>query len=99
MLAFARRSNESFTIGDDIIVTILRCGLGRVTIGVSCPRDLSIDRLAESESFAWRLRKLQQGANWAAPTAKQIAAAERLELPPLDRRPFVRAGAGKGGAL
>ena len=44
MLVLARKQNESIQIGDDVRVTILHIGRGRVQIGIEAPRDVQIRR-------------------------------------------------------
>jgi len=44
MLILSRKLNESIKIGDDITVTIVRLGRGRVQIGIDAPEDVRIRR-------------------------------------------------------
>ena len=45
MLAFTRRPNESFLIGEDIIVKVIgRDERGNVRIGIDAPRSVSVHR-------------------------------------------------------
>ena len=44
MLVISRKINESITIGDNIVVTILAIEGDRIKIGIDAPRDLTILR-------------------------------------------------------
>jgi carbon storage regulator len=44
MLILSRKLHESIKIGDDITVTIVRLGRGRVQIGIEAPEDVRIRR-------------------------------------------------------
>jgi carbon storage regulator len=44
MLILTRRTGERLCIGDDIVVTILAVKGGQVRIGITAPRDVTIDR-------------------------------------------------------
>jgi carbon storage regulator len=44
MLVLSRKENETIVIDTNIRVTILRCGQGRVRIGIQAPEDVSIKR-------------------------------------------------------
>lgn len=44
MLILGRRVGETLHIGDDVVVTIQRIEGGRVTVGVSAPRDVIVLR-------------------------------------------------------
>lgn len=44
MLVLSRKMNEEIVIGDNIRITVVEIGPGRVKIGVSAPRDVSVDR-------------------------------------------------------
>lgn len=44
MLVFRRQEGESFLVGQDIEVRILRVGRGRVKLGIIAPRDVGIVR-------------------------------------------------------
>lgn len=55
MLILSRKLHESIKIGDDITVTIVRLGRGRVQIGIEAPGDVRIRREevpAELDLFA-----------------------------------------------
>ncbi len=66
MLVLARKQNESIQIGDDVRVTILHIGRGRVQIGIEAPRDIQIRRTelptAEDEWTAPPPQTLAKGA-------------------------------------
>ena len=44
MLVLSRRRDESIVIGEDIVVTIVEVGRGRVRLGISAPSSVSIRR-------------------------------------------------------
>lgn len=44
MLVLSRKVGESFVIGDDIMVTVVRIAGGGVRIGIEAPRDYNIVR-------------------------------------------------------
>lgn len=44
MLILSRRSNETIRIGEDVSVTVLEIRGNQVRIGVSAPREVSVDR-------------------------------------------------------
>ena len=44
MLVFTRRIGESFMIGDDIKVTVLKTVNGNVRVGIDAPESVSIHR-------------------------------------------------------
>jgi carbon storage regulator len=44
MLVLTRKPGESLMIGDDIEITVLRVGDGRVRIGIRAPRDVRLFR-------------------------------------------------------
>ncbi|MCE9608055.1 MAG: carbon storage regulator [Planctomycetia bacterium] len=55
MLILSRKLHESIRIGDDITVTIVRLGRGRVQVGIDAPDDVRIRREeipAELDMFA-----------------------------------------------
>lgn len=45
MLILSRRVQESIVIGDDITIQILDMRGGEVSLGVTAPRNISVDRL------------------------------------------------------
>lgn len=58
MLVLTRKENETIVINNDIRVTIIHCGRGRVKIGIEAPPEVSIKRseLVERDAqFADRL--------------------------------------------
>ena len=44
MLVLARKQGESIRIGEDVVLTVLHIGRGRVQIGIEAPRDVPIRR-------------------------------------------------------
>jgi len=44
MLVLTRKLNEKITIGDDIELTVVAIGNGRVRIGITAPADVPIGR-------------------------------------------------------
>ena len=44
MLVLSRKENETIVIDGNIHVTIVRCGRGKVRIGIEAPDDVSINR-------------------------------------------------------
>jgi len=44
MLVLGRRQGEQITIGDEIVISIVRTGGGTVRIGVEAPKSLSVRR-------------------------------------------------------
>lgn len=44
MLVLTRKQGEELVINDDIIVTVVSCGNGRVRLGVKAPQHISVDR-------------------------------------------------------
>lgn len=44
MLVLSRKADEQIVIGDEIEITVLEVRGNRVKLGVSCPRDMSIQR-------------------------------------------------------
>lgn len=48
MLVLGRRQGEQITIGDDIVISIIRAGSGSVRIGVEAPRSLPVRRRANA---------------------------------------------------
>jgi carbon storage regulator CsrA len=44
MLVLTRKSNESIVIGDNVRVTVVEIGPGRVRIGIEAPKSVRVDR-------------------------------------------------------
>lgn len=44
MLVMSRRLSESIYIGSNIVVTVVSVDRGRVRLGVSCPREVPVNR-------------------------------------------------------
>lgn len=52
MLVLSRKVGESISIGDDVVVTVLRITGTEIRLGVEAPRDVAInrrERLADEE--------------------------------------------------
>ena len=43
-LCLTRKPGESFRIGDDITVTVTKCGIGRTTVSIQAPRSTKVLR-------------------------------------------------------
>lgn len=52
MLVLTRRARQSFTISDDITVTVLDIGDGLVRFGIDAPKDVTILRSEVSDRDA-----------------------------------------------
>jgi len=44
MLILSRKANESIRIGNDIVVTVVELGRGRVRLGIEAPREVPVHR-------------------------------------------------------
>ena len=44
MLILSRKAHQSICIGDDVLITILSIGRGRVKVGIEAPEDVHVDR-------------------------------------------------------
>jgi len=44
MLVLSRKAGERIYIGDDIVVTVITSGNGKVRLGIEAPSHVSIDR-------------------------------------------------------
>ena len=62
MLVFRRQQGESFRVGDDVEVRILRVGKNHVKIGVVAPRQVEILRTELSQ-----LNRQAMLPDWSAP--------------------------------
>lgn len=51
MLILTRKIDESIVIGDDIVIKVISVEDGKVKLGVSAPRDISIHRLEVYQSI------------------------------------------------
>lgn len=49
MLTLSRKSGEVICIGDSIRITVIDIGRGRVRLGISAPKNVSVDRLEVRE--------------------------------------------------
>ena len=83
MLVLARKQNESIQIGDDVRVTILHIGRGRVQIGIEAPRDVQIRRTELSTPED----------EWTAPPPRTLAQAAKTPRPTPSARPIQAAAA------
>ena len=67
MLVLTRRSGESITIGDDIIVTVISASGGQVRLGITAPRSVQVLReeiyKAMKEENREAARGLRHGKN------------------------------------
>lgn len=44
MLVLSRKTNETLVVGDNIVITIVDIGAGRVRIGVAAPSEIPVVR-------------------------------------------------------
>lgn len=44
MLVLSRKKNETICIGDNIEVTVVEIGPGKVRLGIKAPKDVRVDR-------------------------------------------------------
>lgn len=44
MLVLTRKKNESIRIADDIVLTVVRIGGGKIKLGIECPRKIPVRR-------------------------------------------------------
>lgn len=44
MLVLSRKAGEKIVVGNDIVITVVEVGRGRVKIGVQAPRTTVVDR-------------------------------------------------------
>jgi carbon storage regulator len=72
MLTFTRRAGERIVIGDDIEVTILDVGGGRVRVGVTAPRSIPIHRGEVVERIEAENRRALQSAAVEAPQGAEV---------------------------
>lgn len=79
MLVFRRQAGESFMVGGDVEVRILRVGRGHVKVGVIAPREVDIVRTEIS-----RLNRQAVLKQWSAPEVAQSLknVADRLRSGP-----------------
>ena len=54
MLVLTRKLGESIVIGDRVVVTVVKLGLGEVRLGIEAPREIAVFR----EEIAPRLHPL-----------------------------------------
>ena len=45
MLVLTRRLNESITLGDDIVLTVIEVRGDQVRLGINAPRDMAVHRM------------------------------------------------------
>ena len=75
MLVLTRRSGESITIGDDIIVTVISASGGQVRLGITAPRSVQVLREEIHKAMQAENREAAQGVRHR----KQLAGvADRL---------------------
>jgi len=72
MLTFTRRAGERIVIGDNIEVTILDVGGGRVRVGVTAPRSIPIHRGEVVERIEAENRRALQSAAVEAPQGAEV---------------------------
>ena len=78
MLTLTRREGESIAIGDDIEITIVDVGRGKVRIGISAPRHLAILR---SEVLVRIEEENRRAATALSPAPSSDAANGRIVFP------------------
>ena len=61
MLVLTRKPGESIVIGDDIVLTVVDLGRGRVRLGLTAPRNVSIQREELCSQATQRARELGGG--------------------------------------
>lgn len=44
MLVLSRKKNESFLVGENIVVTVLRIEGDKIKLGIDAPADVEVDR-------------------------------------------------------
>ena len=44
MLVLSRKQGERLVVGDDITITVTKCGRNRVVLGIDAPKDVAIKR-------------------------------------------------------
>ena len=44
MLVLSRKAGERLIIGDDITITVTKCGQNRVVLGIDAPKDVQVKR-------------------------------------------------------
>ncbi len=72
MLTFTRRAGERIVIGGDIEVTILDVGGGRVRVGVTAPRTVSIHRGEVVERIEAENRRALQSLALSVPSGEEV---------------------------
>ncbi|MBX7190576.1 MAG: carbon storage regulator CsrA [Sandaracinaceae bacterium] len=75
MLTLTRREGESIAIGDDIEITIVDVGRGKVRVGIVAPRNLAILR---SEVLSRIVEENQRAAGALSPNHDDSAEAGRI---------------------
>ncbi|MFO7903402.1 MAG: carbon storage regulator CsrA [Planctomycetota bacterium] len=68
MLILTRKVGETIRIGDEISVTVLAGGGGRVRLGVSAPRDVSIRREELVAESGCQHGAQAEGVGWDHPS-------------------------------
>lgn len=52
MLVLSRHLNESITIGDDVIVTVVQIRGDKVRLGITAPKDTPVHRMEIAQRIA-----------------------------------------------
>ncbi|HVJ66573.1 MAG TPA: carbon storage regulator [Caulifigura sp.] len=103
MLILQRDHLEAITVGDDVLITVMRIRQGSVRLGICCPFDRPIHRASAEDALAWRLAHIRDGRHWAGSHAKlspvEVPIEVAVDLSTLaERRQLVLASAREGGA-
>ncbi len=52
MLVLTRKANQEIMIGDNIVVSIVKVSGGKIKIGITAPKDVSVKRAEKPQEFA-----------------------------------------------
>lgn len=77
MLVLSRKKNETITIGDNIIITVVELRGDKCRIGISAPKDVPVHRTEVFEAI-----KSAGGDMLAAVKKSDVPAAGDVMLPP-----------------
>jgi carbon storage regulator len=78
MLILSRRPNESFLIGDDVVVTVVGFSGSQIRLGISAPPNVIIDREeVHLRKLAERIPTLSPATTPAAPPSGSQPAAQK----------------------